>query len=73
MAESRKSKARKRITANDWSIIERYLRKDFSPEQTAHWVLKHFGIQVSPEWIYQHIWVDKRNGGQLSQYLRRKK
>jgi len=73
MAERRKNKARKRITANDWSIIERYLRKDFSPEQTAHWVLKHFGISVSPEWIYQHIWEDKRNGGQLYQHLRRKK
>jgi transposase, IS30 family len=59
MAERRKNKARKRITAEDWLIIERYLRKDFSPEQTAYWVLKKIGIQVSPEWIYQHIWEDK--------------
>jgi IS30 family transposase len=73
MAERRKNKARRRITANDWLIIERYLRKDFSPEQTAHWVLKHFSIQVSPEWIYQHIWENKRNGGQLYEHLRRKK
>ncbi len=51
MAESRKNNARKRITANDWLIIERYSRKDFSPEQTAHWVLKYFGIEISPEWI----------------------
>jgi transposase, IS30 family len=72
-AERRKRKAKRRITPGDWLIIERYLRKDFSPEQTAQWVLKHFGIQVSPEWIYQHIWEDKRNGGQLYQHLRRKK
>ena len=73
MAEKRKNKAGKRITANDWLIIERYLRKDFSPEQTAQWVLQGYGIQVSPEWIYHHIWADKRNGGQLYHHLRRKK
>jgi len=72
-AERRKNKARKRISSEDWLLIERYLRKDFSPEQTAQWVLQGYGIQVSPEWIYQHIWEDKRNGGQLYQHLRRKK
>ena len=49
------------------------MRKDFSPEQIAHWVLKYFGIQVSHEWIYQYIWEDKRNGGQLYRHLRRQK
>jgi len=73
IAERRKNKARKRISCEDWIIIERYLRKDFSPEQTAQWVLQGYGIQVSHEWIYQHIWEDKRNGGQLYQHLRRKK
>ncbi len=72
-AERRKGKARRKITPEDWLIIERYLGKDFSPEQTAHWVLQGYGIQVSPEWIYQHIWEDKKNGGQLYKHLRRKK
>jgi len=71
--ERRKNKARKRIPSEDWLIIERYLRMDFSPEQTTHWVLQGYGIQVSHEWIYQHIWEDKRNGGQLYQHLRHKK
>jgi len=73
MAEKRKNKARKRITPEDWLIIERYLSKDFSPEQTAHWVLKYFCIKISYEWIYRHIWEDKKNGGQLYEHLRRKK
>jgi len=73
MAEKRKNKARKRITPEDWLIIERYLSKDFSPEQTAYWVLKYFCIKISYEWIYRHIWEDKKNGGQLYEHLRRKK
>lgn len=73
IAERRKSKARRKITPEQWLIIERYLGKEFSPEQTSHWVLQRYGIQVSHEWIYQHIWKDKRNGGQLYKHLRRKK
>jgi IS30 family transposase len=73
MTEKRKNKARRRITPEDWSIIESYLRKEFSPEQTSHWVLNYYGIQVSHEWIYQYIWEDKKNGGQLYKHLRRKK
>ena len=72
-AERRKGKTKRRITPEDWLIIEGYLQKDFSPEQTSHWVLQGYGIQVSHEWIYQYIWEDKRNGGQLYQHLRRKK
>jgi len=73
MAERRKDKAKKRITNEDWLIVESYLRKDFSPEQISHCALDECGIQISPEWIYQHIWDDKKNGGRLYQHLRRKK
>lgn len=73
MAEKRKGKARRRIAPKDWLIIEKYLKEDFSPEQTSNWVLDECGIQASPEWIYQHIWEDKKNGGQLYKHLRRKK
>ena len=72
-AERRKRKAKRRITPENWLIIEGYLQKDFSPEQTSHWVFQGYGIQVSPEWIYQHVWEDKRNGGQLYRHLRRQK
>ena len=73
IAEQRRNKAKKRITSSDWALIDGHLKMDFSPEQTAHWVLDHHGVQVSPEWIYKHIWDDKRQGGYLYQHLRRKK
>jgi len=72
-AKNRRKKPKRRITAEDWHKVERYLRKDFSPEQVSHWVLKYFCIQVSHEWIYQYIWEDKRNGGKLYKHLRHKK
>ena len=72
-ADQRRKKCTRRITEEDWKLIERYLRKDFSPEQVSHWVLKYFGIQVSHEWIYQYIWQEKRNGGKLYKHLRQKK
>ena len=73
MAQQRRKKANIRISPSDWVLIDKHLRMDFSPEQTSHWVLENYGIQVSPEWIYQHIWEDKRQGGKLYQHLRRKK
>ena len=46
------------------------IREDWSPEKiTGH--LKDIGEpSVSPEWIYQHIYADKRNGGDLHARLR---
>ena len=73
MAQQRHNKAQNRITLCDWALIDKHLELEFSPEQTSHWVLDNYGIKVSPEWIYQHIWADKKNGGQLYQHLRRKK
>lgn len=73
MAQQRLNKAQKRVTLSDWALIDQHLELDFSPEQTSHWVLDNYGIKVSPEWIYQHIWEDKRQGGKLYEHLRRKK
>ena len=46
------------------------IREDLSPEQiTGH--RKDIGEpSVSPEWIYQRIYADKRNGGDLHTHLR---
>ena len=52
--------------------IESLLREDYSPEQVVG-SLKRDNIEtVSTERIYQHIWQDKRNGGDLYKHLRRK-
>jgi transposase, IS30 family len=61
---------RTRISDAAWTGIGEMIREDWSPEQiTGH--LKEIGERsVSPEWIYQHIYADKRNGGDLHARLR---
>lgn len=73
MANQRRRRGQKRLIEKDWEIVEDYLQKDFSPEQVSGWALKEHGLQISHEWIYQHIWEDKKNGGDLYEHLRRKK
>lgn len=52
--------------------VEELLRKGYSPEQVVGRMKKQ-GIQcVSHERLYQHIWQDKRSGGQLYEHLRRR-
>ena len=54
-----------RILDTIWTGIEKAIREDWSPEQiSGH--LKDIGEpSVSAEWIYQHIYADKRSGGDL--------
>ncbi len=69
----RQGKVQVRLTKGHWIIIENYLRKDFSPEQ-VHLRLKYKkSFSISPEWIYQYIYQDKANGGDLYKHLRCKK
>ena len=61
---------RTRISDTTWTGVEKMIREDWSPEQiTGH--LKDIGEpSVSPEWIYQRIYADKSNGGDLHSHLR---
>lgn len=52
--------------------VNSLLLEDYSPEQISGLLKKEGQPYVSPEWIYQHIWLDKKNGGSLYQHLRRK-
>lgn len=72
-AQQRQNKARKRISQAEWQIIDEKLKTDWSPEQVSHWVKRCHGIQVSHEWIYTHIWDDKKSGGKLYKHLRHPK
>ena len=71
--KKRLNKRKARITQEDWIQIESKLRKEYSPEQVSDWIREHHDLKVSHEWIYQHIWQDKKSGGTLYQHLRRKK
>ena len=48
------------------------LRKDYSPEQITGSLRKHYGVSISHESIYQFIWQDKKDKGDLHTHLRRK-
>jgi IS30 family transposase len=68
-AVARSKKTIPRLSSSDWTIIEEKLRHDWSPEQVAGRLRKE-GLQVSHEWIYQHIYADKQTGGDLWKHLR---
>jgi IS30 family transposase len=69
--QRRKEKVRHRIREKDWALIEEKIQLDWSPEQISGWLKKeHARLRVSHEWIYQHIYADKRAGGTLYKHLR---
>ena len=70
LAVARRQKAMPRITAEVWNIVESLLKQDWSPEQISGRLKKEQGIRISHEWIYQHILVNKRAGGDLYKHLR---
>lgn len=52
-------------------LVESKLRIQWSPEQIAGWLKKQDSSKsVSHETIYQHIWDDKKSGGELYKHLR---
>lgn len=52
-------------------LVEEKVLEQWSPEQISGWLLLEKDIALSHERIYQHIWEDKRQGGDLYQHLRR--
>ncbi len=70
LALARRSKAVSRISANTWTIVEKLLRQEWSPEQISGRLKKEQKICISHEWIYQHVLADKHTGGDLYKHLR---
>ncbi len=72
-ALNRRKKARYRIEASTWILIELLFRQEWSPEQVSNWLKANYGLQISHEWIYQYILMDKHAGGDLHRHLRCRK
>jgi len=68
----RKKDSRKhvRFTKAVKQRVEFYLRQDWSPEQVSGYLELEEKIKISHETIYQHIWADKKAGGDLYKHLR---
>lgn len=62
-----------RISKETWDLIEQYLRRDLSPEQISGLLKREQKLTVSHERIYQHVYADKRAGGDLWKHLRCRK
>ena len=71
LAQNRKKERdRTRIPESTWARVEQLLREDWSPEQISGWLTREEGVSVSHERIYQHVYEDKRRGGDLHRHLR---
>ncbi|MET0105708.1 MAG: hypothetical protein ABW072_11290 [Sedimenticola sp.] len=66
----RQGKAQPRIAPEDWYLIERLVRLEWSPEQISLWLKETGRLSISQEWIYQHILQDKLCGDVLYRHLR---
>jgi transposase, IS30 family len=69
----RQGKSKERISSDTWSFIEILLQDEWSPEQISGWFVENNFKGVSHEYIYQHIYSDKCEGGKLYTHLRNKK
>ena len=69
-ALSRRKKASCRIEPSTWTLIDTLIRQDWSPEQVSGWLKENYGLQISHEWIYRYILMDRHAGGDLHRHLR---
>ena len=72
VARRRRSRRNSHYTEDDFLLVKKLLKLRFSPEQIIGFTrrLKLTLHKMSHETIYQYIWRDKRNGGNLWTYLR---
>jgi IS30 family transposase len=72
MAIQRRREANKSIkmTPEIIVLIDKFLRRDFSPEQVSGFLARKHSIYISHECIYQHVLDDKARGGCLYRHLR---
>jgi IS30 family transposase len=75
-AQARQQQVRhqpRKLTSRVRHAIARKMRAErWSPEQISFWLRAERGFSLSHEWIYQMIWVNKRTGGDLWRFLRRR-
>lgn len=71
-ARWRRSRSRRnqRFTAEDWAIVIKHLKLEWSPEQISGRLGRDGILRISHETIYRYIWRDKRRGGSRYKLLR---
>ena len=70
LAMERRQKGVARIATETWTLVEKLLRQDWSPEQISGRLKKEQKVGISHEWIYHYVLEDKQAGGDLYRHLR---
>jgi len=71
LCQAQQKNKHKNFTADVRDYVIYWLKMDFSPEQIKGRADKNKAPCVSPERIYQYVWQDKKNGGDLYLHLRK--
>ena len=71
--ERKAAKIHYRVSQHHWQVVNHLLQRDWSPEQISRRLAFEQHVFISPEWIYQHVYRDKRSGGTLYKHLRSQK
>ncbi len=66
----RRSRRNRQFSEDQFALVSKYLRQDYSPEQIAGTLKRRALLSISHETIYQYVWQDKRQGGLLFKHLR---
>ena len=68
----RRSRTRRNshFTRAEFSLVEKKLKEDLSPDQISGFLRLHGLLSISHETIYTHVWRDKERGGHLYRHLR---
>ncbi len=71
-ARGRRSRSRRnsQFGVYDFQLVEKLLRKRWSPEQISGRLRREGTLSISHETIYRHTWRDKAAGGNLYKHLR---
>jgi IS30 family transposase len=65
-----RSRRNQHFSRADFAVVERLLKEDWSPDQISGSLHRHGGLSISYETIYNHIWRNKEDGGELYRHLR---
>ncbi len=69
-ATSRRNSSQRKTSPITLALVEEKIKSKWSPEQISGWLKKQKLPSVSYETIYQYIWTDKKQGGDLYKNLR---
>ena len=72
-ARASASRTRPRIGGRQWAAVGALIRRDWSPEQIADRARLEGTLAISHESIYQFVYADKAQGGDLAARLRAQK